>query len=30
VKLGLFDTGNGRVQVEGQLDKNDLVVVPSI
>jgi hypothetical protein len=30
VKLGLFDTANGRVQVEGQLDKNDLVVVPSI
>jgi hypothetical protein len=29
VKLGLFDTGNGRVQVEGQLDENDLVVVPS-
>jgi hypothetical protein len=30
VKLGLFDTGNGRVQVEGRLDRNDLVVVPSI
>jgi multidrug efflux pump subunit AcrA (membrane-fusion protein) len=30
VKLGLFDTANGRVQVEGQLDKGDLVVVPSI
>jgi peptidoglycan hydrolase-like protein with peptidoglycan-binding domain len=30
VKLGLFDTGNGRVQVEGRLDQNDLVVVPSI
>ena len=30
VRLGLFDTANGRVQVEGQLDKNDLVVVPSI
>ena len=30
VKLGLFDTADGRVQVEGQLDKNDLVVVPSI
>jgi hypothetical protein len=29
VKLGLFDTGNGRVQVEGRLDKNELVVVPS-
>jgi hypothetical protein len=30
VKLGLFDTANGRVQVEGGLDTNDLVVVPSI
>ncbi|MDT7670712.1 MAG: hypothetical protein QOC74_3495 [Pseudonocardiales bacterium] len=30
VKLGLFDTGNGRVQVEGRLETNDLVVVPSI
>jgi peptidoglycan hydrolase-like protein with peptidoglycan-binding domain len=28
VKLGLFDTGGGRVQVEGRLDENDLVVVP--
>ncbi len=30
VRLGLFDTANGRVQVEGRLDENDLVVVPSI
>jgi hypothetical protein len=30
VTLGLFDTGNGRVQVEGPLNQNDLVVVPSI
>jgi Putative peptidoglycan binding domain len=30
VKLGLFDTGNGRVEVEGRLDQNDLVVVPAI
>lgn len=30
VKLGLFDTGNGRVQVEGRLNENDLVAVPSI
>ncbi len=30
VTLGLFDTGNGRVQVEGGLDQNDRVVVPSI
>jgi len=30
VTLGLFDTGNGRVQVEGELDQNDRVVVPSI
>ena len=30
VRLGLFDTANGRVQVEGRLDHNDLVVVPSI
>ena len=30
VTLGLFDTGNGRVQVEGRLNQNDLVVVPSI
>jgi len=30
VTLGLFDTGNGRVQVDGQLGENDLVVVPSI
>ena len=30
VTLGLFDTGNGRVQVEGRLDENDRVVVPSL
>ena len=30
VTLGLFDTGNGRVQVEGRLNENGLVVVPSI
>ena len=30
VKLGLFDTANGRVQVEGDLDERDLVVVPSL
>ena len=30
VTLGLFDTGNGRVQVDGRLDENDRVVVPSI
>jgi hypothetical protein len=29
VALGLFDTGGGRVQVEGRLSRNDLVVVPS-
>jgi len=30
VKLGLFDTGGGRVQVEGDLRPGDSVVVPSI
>jgi hypothetical protein len=30
VTLGLFDTGKGRVQVEGRLDENDAVVVPAI
>jgi peptidoglycan hydrolase-like protein with peptidoglycan-binding domain len=30
VQLGLFDTANGRVQVEGELDERDLVVVPSL
>jgi multidrug efflux pump subunit AcrA (membrane-fusion protein) len=30
VKLGLFDTGGGRVQVEGDLREGDSVVVPSI
>jgi peptidoglycan hydrolase-like protein with peptidoglycan-binding domain len=30
VKLGLFDTGGGRVQVEGDLGAGDSVVVPSI
>jgi peptidoglycan hydrolase-like protein with peptidoglycan-binding domain len=30
VELGLFDTGGGRVQVEGDLRAGDSVVVPSI
>jgi peptidoglycan hydrolase-like protein with peptidoglycan-binding domain len=30
VKLGLFDTGGGRVQVEGALRAGDSVAVPSI
>jgi peptidoglycan hydrolase-like protein with peptidoglycan-binding domain len=30
VTLGLFDTGGGRVQVEGDLHEGDTVVVPSI
>jgi hypothetical protein len=30
VKLGLFDTGGGRVQVEGDLHAGDSVAVPSI
>jgi peptidoglycan hydrolase-like protein with peptidoglycan-binding domain len=30
VKLGLFDTGGGRVEVEGDLREGDSVVVPSI
>ena len=30
VHLGLFDTGGGRVQVEGDLREGDSVVVPSI
>jgi peptidoglycan hydrolase-like protein with peptidoglycan-binding domain len=30
VRLGLFDTGGGRVQVEGELRAGDSVVVPSI
>jgi Putative peptidoglycan binding domain len=30
VELGLFDTGGGRVQVEGPLHAGDAVVVPSI
>ena len=29
VKLGLFDTAGGRVQVEGDLREGDPVVVPS-
>ena len=29
VQLGLFDTGGGRVQVEGELRAGDHVVVPS-
>ena len=30
VSLGLFDTANGHVQVEGELHERDLVVVPSL
>jgi peptidoglycan hydrolase-like protein with peptidoglycan-binding domain len=30
VELGLFDTGGGRVQVEGDLREGDRVVVPSL
>jgi hypothetical protein len=30
VKLGLFDTAGGRVQVEGDLREGDRVVVPSL
>jgi hypothetical protein len=30
VKLGLFDSAGGRVQVEGDLREGDLVVVPSL
>ena len=30
VKLGLFDTAGGRVQVEGNLHPGDRVVVPSV
>jgi peptidoglycan hydrolase-like protein with peptidoglycan-binding domain len=30
VELGLFDTAEGRVQVEGDLDEGDQVVVPSL
>jgi multidrug efflux pump subunit AcrA (membrane-fusion protein) len=30
VRLGLFDTGGGRVQVEGDLDDGEHVVVPSL
>jgi hypothetical protein len=30
VELGLFDTADGRVQVEGDLDEGDQVVVPSL
>jgi peptidoglycan hydrolase-like protein with peptidoglycan-binding domain len=30
VKLGLFDTTGGRVEVEGDLDEGDQVVVPSL
>jgi hypothetical protein len=30
VTLGLFDTGGGRVQVEGDLHAGDAVVVPSL
>jgi peptidoglycan hydrolase-like protein with peptidoglycan-binding domain len=30
VQLGLFDTANGRVEVEGDLDEGDQVVVPAL
>jgi hypothetical protein len=30
VRLGLFDTANGRVEVEGDLDVGDQVVVPTL
>lgn len=30
VKLGLFDTGGGRVQVDGEVREGDHVVVPSL
>jgi peptidoglycan hydrolase-like protein with peptidoglycan-binding domain len=30
VELGLFDTADGRVQIEGDLDEGDQVVVPSL
>jgi peptidoglycan hydrolase-like protein with peptidoglycan-binding domain len=30
VELGLFDTASGRVEVEGDLDEGDQVVVPSL
>jgi peptidoglycan hydrolase-like protein with peptidoglycan-binding domain len=30
VELGLFDTADGRVEVEGDLDEGDRVVVPSL
>ncbi len=30
VRLGLFDTTDGRVEVEGDLDEGDQVVVPSL
>jgi hypothetical protein len=30
VKLGLFDTAGGRVEVEGELAEGDQVVVPSL
>ena len=30
VKLGLFDTADGRVAVEGELHAGDRVVVPSL
>jgi hypothetical protein len=30
VRVGLFDTTNGRVQVEGDLRAGDRVAVPSL
>lgn len=30
VKVGLFDTGGGRVQIEGDVNEGDSVVVPSL
>jgi hypothetical protein len=30
VELGLFDTTDGRVAVEGELQEGDRVVVPSL
>ena len=30
VELGVFDTADGRVEVDGELDEGDQVVVPSL